>query len=255
PAAGGAAVPLTVGPSASENQKRDIAPAATAGDGCLNSLDRQQEVLIVLGLAQSGPAGGPTVLNLCPTPRPESRDNLLFTSVVGQTAVIDPSIERSVRIDTTDGARGAADVTIGVEMDAVGDETKAMFTLNFDPAKLSIDAASFPSENADITLGEGAPRGTTIVVNASEARLGRITLLVDFNGPVPSGTGKRMLNLTFRTVDNAAHGTSEIILSDAPGARQIVNGSGEALTAVYPNAANVSVTRPNRRRWKEVASR
>src|SRR5207248_11043125 len=89
PSVGGAAVPLTVGPSAGENQKRDIAPVATAGDGCLNSLDRQQEVLFVLGLAQSGPGGGPTVLNQCPPPpRPEARDSLLFTSPLGQTAVI-----------------------------------------------------------------------------------------------------------------------------------------------------------------------
>ena len=61
-------------------------------------------------------------------------------------------------------------------MNAVGDETKAMFTLNFDPAKLSIDASSFPSENADITLGVadlgaaclGGVRFTTL------ARAGRV---------------------------------------------------------------------------------
>src|SRR5205823_4525978 len=118
PAAGGAAQPLTVGPTASENQKRDIAPAATAGDGCLNSLDRQQEVLFVLGLAQSGPAGGPTVLNQCPPPRPESGG----MSEPRHVATIDPSIERSVRLVTAEGAKGAADITVGIDMDAAGDE-------------------------------------------------------------------------------------------------------------------------------------
>ena len=217
---------------------------------------RQQEVRIVLGLAQSGPAGGPTVLNQCPPPppRPEARDNLLFTSALGQTALIDPSIERSVRVVTTDGARGAADVTIGIEMDAVGDETKAMFTLNFDASKLSIDGASFPSANADITLGDGAPRGTTLAVNAGEARLGRIILLVDFNGPVPSGLGKRLINLNFRVASGAGNPT--VTIPDTEGARQIVNGPGEALPSVYADAmTRIAAADMDPRRSKAVAIR
>ena len=143
--------------------------SATAGDGCLNSLDRQQMVLFVLGLAQPGPAGGPTVLNQCPPPRPGIRSE---ESKRPAMAIIDPSIERSVRLVTTDGARGAADVTIGIDLDAAGDETKAMFTLNFDPGMLSIDGTSYPAASPDITLGADAPAGTTLAVNASEARTG-----------------------------------------------------------------------------------
>src|SRR5207248_6166232 len=123
-----------------------------------------------LGLAAPGTAGGPTELGQCPPPRPEQEDNLRSGAPMQRVAVIDRSIKRSVRLTTdADRARGTDTITAAIEMDAVGNETKALFTLRFDPNVLSIDAASFPSPNPDIMPASGTPAGTAIAVNADGA--------------------------------------------------------------------------------------
>src|SRR5205823_13484641 len=125
---------------------------------------------------------------------------------------------------------------------------------NFDASKLSIDGASFPSANADITLGDGAPRGTTLAVNASEAQSGRITVLLSFDGPVPSGLGKRLVNLNFRIASGAGNPT--VTIPDTEDGRQIVNGSGESLPSVYPDAmTRIAAADMDARRSKAVAIR
>src|SRR5438067_13742370 len=108
-------------------------------------------------------------------------------------------------------------------MDAAGHETQAMFTLAFGPSSPDINGDSFPDTNDDITLGADAPAGTTLAVNATAARSGRITVLLNFNGPIPSGVNKRIVNLRFRAANAIAAGAVKIA------GRQIVNGSGQTL--------------------------
>jgi hypothetical protein len=153
--------------------------------------------------------------------------------------VIDPTVERSVRLVTTEGAIGEADVTIGIDLDAAGDETKAMFTLNFDPEMLSIDGTSYPAASPDITLGADAPAGMTLAVNATEAGQGRITVLLNFNGPVPSGLNKRIVNLVFHTTARTGDGAATVTIPET--GRQMVNGVGDELPASYQAAAPVRI--------------
>ena len=187
PAAGGSPQPLTAGPSATENARRDVAPFATGGDGCMNSLDRQQMTLMALHLATPGATAGPTVLNQCPPPsRPAGSQS---GPDQGRSRASDNSIKRSLGLTLTDGPTGFA---MGVDMNAVGDETQAMFTLEFDPSELTIDGTSFPDANPDITLGTGAPEGTTMAVNAASAATGRVTVMLNFNGQALTGRNRRL---------------------------------------------------------------
>jgi hypothetical protein len=140
--------------------------------------------------------------------------------------VIDASITRAVRITSpADSARGAN--TVSVEMDAAGDETQMILTLEFEPNSLSIDPASFPNANTSVTLGPDAPEGTSIAVNATET--GRITILLNFNGPVPSGLGKRMVDVAFQENANRKASRAPETLS----AVQVVDSSGSDLRVAY----------------------
>src|SRR5205085_2175005 len=144
------------------------------GDGCLNGLDRQQMVLFALHLDTPGPAGGPTVLDQCPMVRPFD-----LTSGGGderREQIVDTSISRAFRAIVNDGNSGT-DLSVGIDMDASGVETRAMFTLEFPVESIEIDGASFPAANADVRRGRDAPPGTTIAVNAAQA--GLVTIIID----------------------------------------------------------------------------
>src|SRR5207248_2409092 len=127
------------------------------------------------------------------------------------------------KLVTSEGGRGR-DVTLGIDMDAVGDESQAMFTLEFAPNLLGIDDAIFPSANPDVILGADAPAGTTLAVNAALAGEGRITVMLNFNGPVPSGPNKRIVNFRFHVarLGSRVWGIRTVTIPDISSARQIV---------------------------------
>src|SRR5439155_13354881 len=124
------------------------------------------------------------VLDQCPPPGPDRIGNAREPRYAG--AAINSSIERFVRVVTEDELRTRSG-TFGIDIDAAGDETQAMFTLEFAPGSFAVNGKSFPDTNDDITLAADAPAGTTLALNASEARSGRITVLLNSTDAIRSG--------------------------------------------------------------------
>ncbi len=134
------------------------------------------------------------------------------------------------------------DVTVFVELDAQGNEIATQYSLNFNPAVLSISNMS--GSNPNVTLGSGAPSGTTMTVNGSQVPAGRLGIVQNFNGggqgAIPAGT-KRIVNVTFHILPGAATGPSPIVFVDAPIFRITSDENGFGLDATYDQTGVVTV--------------
>ncbi|MGE3466254.1 MAG: cohesin domain-containing protein, partial [Pyrinomonadaceae bacterium] len=112
-------------------------------------------------------------------------------------------VERTIRVVSVAGDPGSQ-VIVPVEIDSGGNEVGLQFTLIFNPAVLSISNISTGDPggpNPDVMLGSGAPPGTALTINATQAPTGRIGILVDSNNAFQASPPARQI-ATFRFTIN-----------------------------------------------------
>jgi len=151
----------------------------------------------------------------------------------------------TIRIVSGNGGPNT-DVTVQVELAAFGNEVATQYSLNFNPAQLSISGMS--GSNPNVTLGAGAPSGTTITVNGNNVAAGQIGIVENFNGggqgAIPRGT-RRIANVTFHILPGVAVGTvSPITFGDVPVTRVTTDANGIALVTLYDQTGTITVTGP-----------
>jgi len=193
-------------PTTNEFQRADVAPYETRGDGRLRADDFQVVMNYVAGLVAPQTAGGPT--------QPIAGTALLAE----RDAADDKATGRAMRIVSDDAPSGKA--TITVEIDSHGDETVALFTLNFDASRLS---------NPVVTIGDGTLEGTTLTVNTLKADEGQLTVLLDSAMALTAGYSARIVTVTFNVAKDASGKTA--ITFDGSGS--MAERTGRSLDAVY----------------------
>ncbi|HVF45944.1 MAG TPA: hypothetical protein VNA17_00110, partial [Pyrinomonadaceae bacterium] len=172
-------------PLTNEFQRADVAPYETRGDGSLNAADFQLVKNYVANLVAQQAAGGPNQAVATALPL-EERD----ADAVGRT----------MRIVSAD-AQANRKASVSVEMDSLGDEVVALFTINFDASRLS---------NPVVTLGEGVPEGTTLTANTRKAFDGQVTVLIDSPAPFTTSYAARVVTITFDIAKDAPVGETPI---------------------------------------------
>lgn len=181
-----------------------------------------------------------------------------FIGVMGMST--DAVGQRTVRIISTTAQPGQQ-VSVVVEMDAIGNEFAGGFTLQFDPTKLSISNISTPSANPDVTRGSALSPAATQTVNANFAPQGRIGVLYDSGAAMFSaGNNRQWVVFRFTVAAGAAAGPTNInFVSNPPGpiglsvadefgnelSPPFVNGTVTIQTAAPPVSVSGRVTRQN----------
>jgi len=194
-------------PATNEFQRADVAPYETRGDGRLRADDFQVVMNYVAGLVAPQTAGGPT-------------QPIAGTALLAERDAADAKATgRAMRIVSDDAPSGKAAVT--VEIDSLGDETVALFTLNFDSSKLS---------NPAVSLGEEMPEGITLTSNTRNASDGYVTVLLDSATLFNRGFSTRVVTVTFDVVKGAAPGEAAITFD---GSGSLSDAQAVSLNAVY----------------------
>lgn len=135
-----------------------------------------------------------------------------------------PVSERAFRAVSTNGAQGG-EVTVALELDSMGNEVAASFTINFDPAVLNTPV---------LTLGTDAPAGTALTVNANQAGSGKVGLLIDSsNSFVFSPPARQALRVKFNVAPNAPSGPTMVTFGSTPTPRSTSSPLGELLPTTY----------------------
>lgn len=209
-------------PNTNEFERADVAPYETRGDGQLRANDFQLIKNYVAAIAQQQPAGGPDT----PT---AARPALEEKAPSG----------RAMRIVPGPLQNGKA--TVAVEMDSLGDEIVALFTLNFDPLILG---------HPVVTLGEGMPDGTTLTANTQMAADGRLIVLIDSPIPFMPSASLRVVTISFDVSKDAPVGSSPITfdvstsLSDKDARSLEADYLDSAITIEGRNVAGTLFPRP-----------
>ena len=221
-----------------EFQRFDDNSLVTLGDGRITSADRTQLDRYIGGLDALRPAGGPTapLTVTCTAPsKPETRP-APETKAVAEA--------RIMRLVSATGNAGT-DIIVFIESDAQGNEVGTQYSLNFNPRVMSLSSVS--GTNPDVTIGAGAPAGTTLLVNAQHVSEGHIGIVENFNGAgtgaVTAGT-KRIAAVTFHILPGAPSGASPVIFDDGVIAKVTSDPYGIGLGTTYDQNGIVSIMRP-----------
>ncbi|MFT3744153.1 MAG: carboxypeptidase regulatory-like domain-containing protein [Pyrinomonadaceae bacterium] len=133
---------------------------------------------------------------------------------------------RAVSVATQAGQN----VVVQVVMDALGDESSASFSVNFDPARLT---------NPVVTLGSGVPAGTNLGTNLNQVAQGRLGILVDSTNMYLAGT-RQVATIRFTVPANAQLGLAPVTFGSTPTAQSVSSAQGALLTTTYQNG-NVQI--------------
>jgi len=177
-----------------EFQRADVAPYATKGDGRLRADDLQTELNYVAALVDPQTAGGPTQPIAGTAPLEEREAGADKTGRTMRIVNSEAPVGES-------GRTGRTSVAVAVEIDSLGDETVALFTLNFDPSRLS---------NPVVTLAEGMPEGFTLTSSTRDAGDGKVTVLLDSSTPFTTSFSTRVVTVTFDVVKGSPVGDTQI---------------------------------------------
>ncbi|HEY8562947.1 MAG TPA: CARDB domain-containing protein [Pyrinomonadaceae bacterium] len=201
-----------------EFQRADTSPLDTGGDGGISTSDVIQARRFAAGLDQRRDAVGP---NEGAAPG--------VKTAAGKSSLALPREVRPVMI-----ARTGNKITVGVELEAQGDEVGVGFTLNFDPSVLS--------NPANVALGNGAG-GAALTVNNNQAAAGRLGIIVDRAPTDPFAAGVRQLvTVTFDVVQtNAA--TANFSFGNSPVFREVADGAANPLSTVF-SSRSLSLVAP-----------
>ncbi len=143
--------------------------------------------------------------------------------------------ERTIRVVSTSVEAGSP-VTVSVEIDSQGDEVAASFTLNYDAGVLS---------NPVVSLGSGAPVGSSLSINENQTASGRIGILVDStNVFVASPPNRQIISITFSVASNAPIGSTPIIFVTTPTPLSVSSAFGALLASNYQLGTVTVMPRP-----------
>jgi uncharacterized protein (TIGR03437 family) len=200
-----------------EFQKADGAPRSAGGNGQLTVSDWVQAGRYAAGLDAITGASGP-IQELGSIPFGPDESTTSPGSAAGQTRTL-----RALNANFTTGQTN----TLDIELDALGGENAAGFSLNYDPAALSFVSAEAGS----------AAAGASLLVNTSQTASGRVGIAI----ALPAGQGlqagaRRIVTVRFNIAPGGSANTTPVSFGDQPIARQMANVNADALTASYSNA-------------------
>lgn len=212
--------PLKLG---NEFQRVDTAPRGDKGDGRIRLSDVVQNGRYVGGFDPPTSAGGPI--------EPASGSS----QFVGQTASSlgsEAGQTRTLRALNASFVAGQTN-TLDIELDALGGENAAAFTLNFDPTALSFVSAAVGA----------ATSAAEIAVNNTQAASGRIGVLV----ALPAGQSlqagaRRIATVRFNIAPGSSANTTTVSFNDQIIARQLANANADELM-VSTTDAMVTIAR------------
>lgn len=128
---------------------------------------------------------------------------------------------REIRVGSQDAVAGES-VTVPIELTPNGDETAMSFTLEFDPKMLA---------NPRVALGDMAPKGSTLTLNANEP--GRIGILIDSaESMTASAMPQQVLTVVFDVIGES-EGTTAVTLTGSLAAKSVSDPAGTLLTSRY----------------------
>lgn len=165
----------------------------------------------VLGFAATGLVADSSAQTPTPTPTPTAR-------VIRATST---NVQQSTQAQTA---------TINLQIDSLGNESSASFSLNFNPAVLS---------NPVITLGNGVPANSNLATNLNNAAQGQVGVLVDSTNTFAAGT-RNIANVTFTVAANAAPGSYPVSFGNAPAPQSVSSALGALLPTTY-QSGNIQV--------------
>lgn len=200
-------------PSASFNefQRADSAPRALSGDGVINSADVIQARRYATGLDGPSAAAGPLTASMA---APD-----MFDGFIGKLTSFFAARNVSVgSVETGD----AATVIVPVELTSLGDETAIGLTLEYDTSLLA---------NPRVMLGDGAPQGAVLTVNATQE--GRIGILADWAEAMAASTKPKQIILVIFDVTARTDGNARLSLTDALAAKGVADSKGNTLFTRY----------------------
>ena len=201
--------------NASEFARADCAPRSTLGDGCITATDWTQAGRYVVGLDAPHPVGGPAAKLCAP----------LFGEASRQ-----PKADASGRLLrlVSGAASPGGQVTIPVELVAVGDENTLAFSVAFDPAALRYDA---------VTFGTALPLNAQLLLNTNGVGSGRLGVLLGLpvGAAFAAGT-QQVLVVSFRTNSPAGLTETTVSFSDSPVFREVGSVGAEVLPADFVSA-------------------
>ncbi|MGI8640757.1 MAG: carboxypeptidase regulatory-like domain-containing protein, partial [Pyrinomonadaceae bacterium] len=213
------------------------APFDTRGDGRVSSIDVSQAQAYQLGfnLTAGGtpqPAAGPTT----PNPIAEPAGSLLsagklfdFKRGYNQSRVAAP---REVRVVSTTANVGQ-NVTVMINVDAMGDESVYGFSLNYDATKLS---------NPVVTIGTA---GGAVLSNATQS--GRIGVSVSYGGgTIAAGNNQNLVRIQFTVAGNAMTGATPLTFGDSLTFREVASAPPNVtvLTMTFRDDGMLTINNP-----------
>ncbi|MBE0544962.1 MAG: immunoglobulin domain-containing protein [Verrucomicrobia bacterium] len=201
--------------NAAEFQRADNAPRTTLGDGMITVTDWVQAGRYAAALDPLTPVGGPSA---------EIAGGQAAGGVVRQ-AGDDGGPGRQLQVAAGLLLRDQS-VTLGVSLQAMGDENALGFSVSFDPAILNFAGAA---------PGAGAV-GATLHVNSQQAGTGRLGLVLALaSGSTFSAGTAELAKLTFNAATPASTNCL-VALVDQPVPRQISDANAMPLAATYQDA-------------------
>lgn len=208
-----------------EFQRADMSPRDGGGNGTLSVADIMQSRRFVGGLDPKADAAGPN-----------QSSGLAPKTFPGKSSAMLP---REIKAETI--ARFQNQITVGIRLEAQGDETGLGFGLNFDPAVLS---------NPVVTLGADAG-GSNLTLNTAQVGTGKLGILLDRAPNAPIAAGSKLVVRVVFDVAPGAPMTTQLTFGNAPVVSEVVNGLAVPLTTTFspstislvsPTAAGVAVS-------------
>ncbi|MGI8641635.1 MAG: carboxypeptidase regulatory-like domain-containing protein [Pyrinomonadaceae bacterium] len=221
-----------------EFQRADCAPLNTKGNGAVTSIDVSQAQSYQLGFNALQLTAGPTSI---PEPGSLLSTGKLFESKSNYNQSAVAAVPREVKVVNTTATVGQ-NVTVFINVDAMGDESVYGFSLIYDETKLS---------NPVVTIGTA---GGAVLSNTTQS--GRIGISVSYGGnTIMAGNNRNLAKIQFTVAANAMTGVTPLTFGDTPTFREVANAPGMPggvmvltttftnvmLTITNPIAASVSV--------------
>ncbi|MEQ1606379.1 MAG: Calx-beta domain-containing protein [Pyrinomonadaceae bacterium] len=213
---------LIPAPTTSPNQfqRADVAPRITSsgliGDGLLTAADVTLIRQYNLGYLPQTPAGGPN------GPAPTAPPTLAPIDNARAIRAVAPTV------------RGGESVTVSLQLESQGDESSAVYTMNFDPKVFTYVSSA---------LGEGVPAGSYLGVNATEP--GKLRLLIDSTNAYIRGS-RQMATVTFAVSPDADAGEYPLTFNRTPADESVSDAKG-GLVATDFEDGTINVTSKSQR--------
>ncbi len=209
-------------PAAGEFQRADTAPRTTLGSGVIGLADWVQTGRYAAGLDPIIPAGGPAS-------GATGGPGVIGVDDFGFQRTTDLAEARMLSVPEVFTGRGR-NVSLTVEVTAVGGENAFGFSLAFDATQLQYFSAAVGTDAAGATLNVNS-------LTASQGRLGIALALPP--GQSLSGGRRRLVTVTFVVAASGGEGSLPVSFADQPIARELVNVGAEVIEATWTSGAVV----------------